>query len=213
MTNLEIREKIYKILRKRIISGEYPYGNRLIETTIAEEFKVNKSHVRQVLLQLKDDGLVEHVHMKGFSVIGISKEALYEIAIIRKILENAIFEDFLINASQEDVETAKLFTKRKIALLKSGLKEEAFKETAATFDKIYATTSFHRMVRMLRQHQEYIDLMIVKAFDLPEDISKTIENSTLLYEVLDKRDVALAQKWIDIRFKNAAAKISASKIR
>jgi hypothetical protein len=97
--------------------------------------------------------------------------------------------------------------------LKSDLKEEAFKETVATFNIIYAATSYHRMVKMLRQYQEYIDLMIIKAFDSPKDISKTIQNSTLLYEVLDKRDFALAQKWIDIRYKNAIAKISASEIR
>lgn len=207
LKNFEKREKIYQELRSRIFSGKYPYGQRLIEVTLASEFSVNKSHIRQVLLRLKSDSLVEHIHMKGFFVKGISPEALYEIAKIRKILENEIFEDFLTNASSEDVEIAKLFTKRKIALLKSGLKEEAFKETAATFDRIYSATSYHRMVEMLRQYQEYIDLMIIKAFDSPDDVEKTIQNSTLLFQVLDKRDITLAREWIEIRYNNAVSKI------
>ncbi len=206
----EIRQRIYSDLRRQIFSGGLRCGQRLVETRIAEEYGVNKAHVREVLQQLQGDGLVEHTAMKGFFVLGVSRQDLLEIAKIREMLEKAIFEDFLANASQNDLDEVKLLTQRKIALLQAGLKNEAFKETSATFDKIYACTSYRRMVVMLRQYREYIDLMITKAFDLPDDVDKTIRNSNLLYQVLDRRDYDLAREWIHIRYLNAVYKIEHS---
>lgn len=55
--------------------------------------------------------------MRGFFVLGISKEDLREFATIREMLESAIFEDFLANASEEYLEEAKRYTKRKITLV------------------------------------------------------------------------------------------------
>ena len=206
----QIRNKIYYDLRQKIFCNELCYRQRLVETQLAEQYGVNKIHIREALHLLQLDGLVIHVPMKGFQVLGITKENMYEIAKIREIMEIAIVEDFLQNASEDEIEKVKLLTQRKIALLKAGLKSEAFKETNATFEKIYESSSYHRMVELLRSYKEYIDLMINKAFDTPDNIEKTIQNSTLLYNVFDLRDCELAKKWIHIRYMNAIDTINQS---
>ncbi|MBT9775224.1 GntR family transcriptional regulator [Clostridium sp. MCC353] len=198
---------IYQDLRRQIINNTLHRDQRLVETQLANKYNVNKFHVNKALQMLERDHLVKHVDMKGYFVVGIDKNDMYEIAKIREMLENAIISDFLINASQEEIEEVKLFTQRKIAFLKAGLKGEAFKETSATFDVIYSCSPYHRMVEMLTKYKEYIDVMITKAFDGPDDVNKTIENSTLLYHVFDKRDCELLQKWIHIRYLNAVNKI------
>ncbi|GEM_PF-2037704 len=213
VNNNQIRDKIYNDLRSQIFNNELQYGDRLVESQIAEFYHVNKAHVREVLLLLQADDLVEHIPMKGFVVLGISREDLLEIAKIREMLESAIFEDFLANASDEDLEEGKRLTKRKIAFLEAGLKEDAFKETCAFFTKVYECTSYHHMVTMLRRYRDYIDFMITQAFDLPDDVTKTIKNSNFLYEVLDKRDYQMAQEWIHIRYVNIVYKISQSPAR
>ena len=104
-----------------------------------------------------------------------------------------------------------LFTKRKIAFLKSELKSEAHKETLATFDKIYECTVYHRMAQMLTEYRDYINLMIQLSFDMPDDIQKTIHNSQLLYKVFETRDYNLCKEWIHIRYSNLVlAKIGQS---
>ena len=207
----QVRQQIYAYLREKIISGAFARGQRLVETQIAAEYGVNKANVHEVLLALQKDELVRYEPMKGFYVQGIFREDLLEIAKIREVLENAIFEDFLANAPQEEVDKAKLFTQRKIALLRAGLKAEAHKETLATFETVYANTVYQRIVGILRMYREYVDLMIIQAFERPEDVSMTIQNSTLLYEVLDKRDFELAKRWTSIRYQNAVKKAKLSR--
>lgn len=202
---------IYQDLRKQIFNNTLHPNERLVETQLASKYKVNKIHVNKALQLLERDQLVKHVDMRGYFVIGLTKNDMYEIAKIRELLENAIISDFLLNAPDEAIEQAKLFTQRKIALLNMGLKSEAFKETNATFDVIYTYSPYRRMVEMLNTYKEYIYVMITQAFDAPDDVSKTIENSTLLYEVFDKRDCELLEEWIHIRYQNAVNKINQQK--
>ena len=96
-------------------------------------------------------------------------------------------------------------------MLRAGLKAEAHKETLATFETVYANTSYQRMVNILRMYREYVDLMILQAFECPEDVSMTIQNSTLLYEVLEKRDIEMAKQWTHIRYQNAVNKAKLSR--
>nr|WP_325229797.1 GntR family transcriptional regulator [uncultured Oscillibacter sp.] len=208
---LELRQQIYTELKEKIISGSFVRNQRLVETQIAAEYGINKANIHDILLMLQKDELVRYEPMKGFYVQGIFREDLLEIAKIREVLENAIFEDFLENAAQDEVEKAKLFTQRKIALLRAGLKAEAHKETLDTFETVYANTSYQRMVNILRMYCEYVDLMILQAFECPEDVSMTIQNSTLLHEVLEKRDIELAKQWTHIRYQNAVNKAKLSR--
>lgn len=207
----ELRQRIYTELKEKIISGAFLRNQRLVETQIAAEYGINKANIHEVLLMLQKEELVRYEPMKGFYVQGIFREDLLEIAKIREVLENAIFENFLENADQEEVDKAMLFTQRKIALLRAGLKTEAHKETLATFETVYANTSYQRMVNILRMYREYVDLMISQAFERPEDVSMTIKNSTLLYEVLEKRDFELAKQWTHIRYQNAVKKAKLSR--
>ena len=210
--NSEIRLRIYNDVREQIFTRKLKNGTRLVETRLAQEYHVNKAHIRSVLLELEKQGLVQHIPMKGFVVVGVSKADLLEIAKIREMLESAIFDDFLKRASNEDLAEVMLYTKRKIAFLKEDLKQEAHKETLATFDKLYSCTSYQRMAHMLLEYREYISIMIQLAFDMPDDVEKTIQNSTLLYHVFEKRDYELCKKWIQIRYQNLVFKINHSSI-
>ena len=195
LKRVELRQRIYTEIKENIICGKYVRGQRLIETQIATEYGVNKANIHEILLMLQKEELVRYEPMKGFSVQGIFREDIQEIA----------------NADQTAVDQAKLFTQRKIALLKAGLKEEAHKETLSTFEIVYANTSYQRMVNILRMYREYVDLMIHQAFEGPDDVSMTIQNSTLLYEVLEKRDIEMVKQWTHIRYQNAVNKAKLSK--
>lgn len=49
----------YEHLRQRILSGELPSGTALIETTLADQFGLSRTPIREALRRLEQDGLVE----------------------------------------------------------------------------------------------------------------------------------------------------------
>ncbi len=60
------RDRIYRTLRERIVSGKYPPGKRLpSETDLAPEFGVARDTLRDALRLLEEEGLIERVKSRG----------------------------------------------------------------------------------------------------------------------------------------------------
>lgn len=77
---------VYDELRLDIVSGRRAPGSALVETALADEYGVSRTPVREALLQLRQDGLVER-NGRGLIVRGQSPEEILEIYQVRVPLE------------------------------------------------------------------------------------------------------------------------------
>jgi DNA-binding GntR family transcriptional regulator len=74
-----LREEIYARLRDRIIAGAFPPGSRLQDVRVAAELGVSRTPVREALLRLVKEGLVESDPNRGFFVAPLSRAEVLEI--------------------------------------------------------------------------------------------------------------------------------------
>ena len=58
---MTIQEQVYQFLKEDICSGVFRPGQRLQEVSIANQYKVSRSPVREALRRLAADGLVERI--------------------------------------------------------------------------------------------------------------------------------------------------------
>jgi DNA-binding GntR family transcriptional regulator len=84
-TNL--REDIAANLRAALVSGDLRPGEVYSAPKLAARFGVSPTPVREAMLQLVADGLLEPVRNKGFRVVEVSDEELDQIAALRLLLE------------------------------------------------------------------------------------------------------------------------------
>lgn len=82
LTNLAV-----EALRERILAGEIPPGERLVEGRLSEEFGVSRMPVREALRQLAAEGLVTIEPRRGASVTTFSAEQARELVEVRATLE------------------------------------------------------------------------------------------------------------------------------
>lgn len=78
---------IYRALRADIVAMRRTPGEPIVEKHIAESFGVSRTPVREALLRLADDGLVEIFPQSGTFVARIPVDALPEAIVIRTALE------------------------------------------------------------------------------------------------------------------------------
>jgi DNA-binding GntR family transcriptional regulator len=52
-------DRVFAELRDRLLRGEVPIGQRLVEEQLADEFQTSRTPVREALRRLEDEGLVE----------------------------------------------------------------------------------------------------------------------------------------------------------
>jgi len=89
-------------LRDRILAGDYAPGAALLQDSIAAEFGVSKIPVREALVRLRAEGLIDiHAH-RGFQVRSLSAAEVDEVFRLRLKLEPAAVADGARQAMAQD---------------------------------------------------------------------------------------------------------------
>ncbi|PSL06039.1 DNA-binding GntR family transcriptional regulator [Haloactinopolyspora alba] len=82
-----VGERVYRTLRRRILTGEFPPGTRLSVPAIARELGVSRSPVRDAVLQLGNEGLAQETFNRGAIVPQIDHDQLVSLYEAREALE------------------------------------------------------------------------------------------------------------------------------
>lgn len=74
-------------LRKKILSGEYPAGMRLLEVPTAEALEISRTPVREAMSRLVEEGLLDRASSGGFVVRRFSFADVTDAIELRGVLE------------------------------------------------------------------------------------------------------------------------------
>jgi DNA-binding GntR family transcriptional regulator len=85
-------EQAYRLIRQRILDNVYPAGYRALEREFAEELKLSRTPVREALLKLQAEGLLELIPRHGARVLPVSAAVMREIYEVLTALESMAAE-------------------------------------------------------------------------------------------------------------------------
>lgn len=75
---LSLKDHVYNYIVEKINNGELIANSKVNETAIIESLKVSRTPVREALIQLSSEGLLENVPRKGFVIKNFTKEEAKE---------------------------------------------------------------------------------------------------------------------------------------
>ncbi len=87
LEHASLPERLHDLLRRRILNNELAAGDRLVEASLAAEFGVSRSTVRQALRQLEVEGLVEISPRRHSVVARMSDADVRDVCYARCVLE------------------------------------------------------------------------------------------------------------------------------
>jgi DNA-binding GntR family transcriptional regulator len=102
-----VADRIAERLRWEIQRGHYAPGTRLVERSLAEDFKVSHIPVREALARLSEEGLVVRLPRRGARVAGLSADLFEKVSDIRVLLERFVarrVHDRLTAAQRRELE-------------------------------------------------------------------------------------------------------------
>jgi DNA-binding GntR family transcriptional regulator len=73
-----LRDDVHRLVREKIVAGTLPPGSRLPDFQLAAELGVSRTPVREALLRLVREGLVENDPNRGFFVAPLSRQEVRE---------------------------------------------------------------------------------------------------------------------------------------
>ncbi|MCG7535828.1 GntR family transcriptional regulator [Pseudoalteromonas sp. OOF1S-7] len=94
---------VAEAIREKILSGEIKAGEPLRQAALADELNVSRIPVREALLQLEAEGLVNFEAHKGATVTRLSAEQIDEIFDLRAILEAELLSHSIESLTKRDL--------------------------------------------------------------------------------------------------------------
>ncbi|MFA9430205.1 GntR family transcriptional regulator [Egicoccus sp. AB-alg2] len=136
-------------LRDDIMRGTLGPGQRLVEAELTERYGVTRGAVRQALMSLEGEGLVERERNRGARVRSISLDEAIEITEARAVLEGLCAAKAAVNATPRERDELRRLGDVMAAAVAA---EDVMRYSSTTQD-------LHRYVREVARQQTVADLL------------------------------------------------------
>jgi GntR family transcriptional regulator, vanillate catabolism transcriptional regulator len=87
MTQRPQQQAVADKLREMILHGKFQGGDRLLEVPLSEQLEVSRTPVREALIMLSDEGLVEYRPNRGYIVRSFELDDIMNAYVVRESLE------------------------------------------------------------------------------------------------------------------------------
>lgn len=193
VTNRNIRQKSYELIRDHIVSNEVPPGTKINEGELARELGVSKTPVREALSKLAHEGIVEIIPNRGSFKVKLSKEDLLEIMTIRETLEGLCVRLAAEHADNKAIKKLKAILDE---FDESNLERNFshYPEALKRFHTIiYSLSKSPRLIRIIKSMYDLTHTFRLLYFNNPERVRRSLRAHRELISALEKKDGELAE--------------------
>jgi DNA-binding GntR family transcriptional regulator len=169
-------------LRERILGGEFKGGSKLRQDAIAQDYGVSRIPVREALLALEAEGLVEFHPHRGAFTTELSAETIRELFELRVLLEVKAFEQSIPNLTTADLEHAARLLSRYDEALDSGRNIDGWSEFNSAFHTaLYKAAKMPATLALIGQLNTKCDRYVRMQLLYSQEIKKAeLEHQQLL---------------------------------
>lgn len=87
MQKVTLKDQIYEGILKEILEGKYSVDFIINEKELSERFAVSKTPVREALIRLCNEGILENLPRYGYRLVPVTRNEIQEIIEYRKVVE------------------------------------------------------------------------------------------------------------------------------
>lgn len=197
-------EEIYSTLFDRIIKGKIPPETRLREDELAEEFRVSRTPIREVLRLLEQDDLIEIIPKRGATVYPFTVDDVEDIFEIRRVLEVLALEYAVPSLSiQKILELKDLVEKTEDTEDNVKLAEV----DSAVHSYFIESSNRRRLINMLSELSRLLSSFRELGFLEKEVRERTYEEHIELIDALYTRDVDRAKNALELHIRNSKIRV------
>jgi DNA-binding GntR family transcriptional regulator len=202
LNRANLRQQAISLLRARILAGELKPDTVYSATALAADLEVSPTPIREAMLDLANDGLIEVVPNKGYRLTSPTEEDLDEISGLRLLLEVPSLKDVIAQADDRDL--ARLETPVKECL------EAAGKGDLTGF--LLSDREFHlgltesagnkRLTRLVATLRDQTRLVGLKALSDAGGLVATADEHARILEAVQARQVGHAESLMRLHIRH-----------
>lgn len=202
----KLGDEIADTVRQAILSGEYAFGEKIVVETLAEELGVSTMPVREALLTLANEGLVEMESRRGFRARPLDQGDLDDLFEIQAHLTGILVGRAAKVIEPDDIAALREIHERLVA-------QSAKSMTRANMRKVSELNAeFHRYIAkipqgdrlrwFLRLTHRYVRSDLYES--VPGILDASLHDHPRLIEALERGDAAEATRLAEEHFAQGA---------
>ena len=215
MESRPIREIAYEVLKKAIITGEIPAGERIVETEYADRLHISRTPLREALRKLERDGLVEYVMRRGVVVRAFTVDDVREIYTIRNALEMLTLPAIVEKATAEDIASLRETLAEMDKLMEQDDVESLSPLARSFYWQLTCISQQKRILRVIESQDEYIRRFSAMAIRQEDRRGAAHQEHHRLVDYVEARDLArfteLTRTHIERSMENCVTALMAQK--
>ncbi len=154
--DISLTDEIAKIIRERILNGEYKIGEKIKESQIAAELKVSRTPIREAFKLLENEDLIDYFPYRGCFAKGFTKQDISDIYAVRKALERLAVEWAVERITKNDLEELKDQCDLMEFYTSRGETQKVLDMNNDFHDIIYKATGSRFISQILKSYKTYI---------------------------------------------------------
>lgn len=194
-TKLEVNnltQQAYDLLREKITSKEIPSGTRLVDSTLAKEYGISRTPLRDAIRKLAEDGLVTPSPTKGFFVFEPSVKDIEEIFEFRQMLDIEVVTKLITRILPENPSVFEYISKSYQNGLKHSSISEDFVQSDEDFhDSIMALSGNSRMIKCYADLHNQTRLFRKRTSQDPKKMQQANDYHKNIYEGIKNLDLTM----------------------
>ncbi len=203
-----VTSSVVEILREKIISHEIKSGQPLRQDALAAQLNVSRIPIREALLQLEAEGLVQFAPHKGAVATQVSAGEVDELFNLRSILETDLLVRALRKITDSELKNSKLILEDFDELLKPGADMHAWGALNWKFHRsLYAPAGRKRTLNIVGQLHTNCDRYLRMQILLDADYSRAEKEHHELLNLCEKRDIRAARKCLKDHIQTTGRKL------
>jgi len=183
---------LYRRLKAEIVSMQRKPGESIIEREIASSYGVSRTPVREAILRLADEALVDIFPQSGTFVARIPLASLPEAILVRKALEQLTARLAAETASAEQVSELYGLIERQRRMQRAGNRDR-FHEADEAFHAAIAESAGHPGIwTLIQQVKIQVDRYRRLTLPVPGRMARVLQEHIAIVKAIEARDPARA---------------------
>lgn len=189
---------VYRVLRQQIVWLKRKPGEPIVEKAIAQAQRVSRTPVREALLRLTAEGLVDTVPKSGTFVARIPVAALPEAIVVRKALEQVTASAAALRARKSDVTSLRAILHRQREADAAANRAEFHKADEAFHATIAAVAGYPGIWSLIQGAKTQIDRYRLLTLPQPGRMARVVKEHAAVVAAIENHDPARAAAAMEV---------------
>jgi DNA-binding GntR family transcriptional regulator len=188
LTPQSLEERVYDELRDAIVAGEFRPGDTLVEAQLSRRFGISKTPVREALIRLKRDGLVDSPLHRVNRVATPTPDDIQQACEVRTWIEAELAARCAETPTPELLSELQASIDDTARALQDG-DSRAYGRAIRTFSDVIAGAACNRYaVEALDRLRNVLILIAHISRETPGRMERSLQEHRLIYDGIRRRD-------------------------